>query len=124
MFKKILLVLLTSSFTLFACDANCVACHPKLLKNGKMDADHKILKKCTKCHTAKENEESHGACGVDCWKCHSISKVSEIDIPEHKVLPRCIKCHASLDEKLLNIGSIKEGTFSGNSLQDSIRGLQ
>ena len=29
-----------------------------------------------------------------------------------------------MDEKLLKIGDSKEETFSGNSLQDSIRGLQ
>jgi hypothetical protein len=31
------------SAILFACDANGVTYHPSLIKNGTMDADHKIL---------------------------------------------------------------------------------
>ena len=82
MLKKYLsIVVIAASFTyIYACDANCVACHPKLIKNGKMDDDHKILNRCTRCHTAKENEESHSACGADCWRCHDIRKVGKIDV--------------------------------------------
>lgn len=89
------------SVSLLACDANCVSCHPKLLKNGKIDSVHSILESCTQCHTEKENESSHGACGADCWSCHDISQVNKIDVPQHKVLPKCIKCHQSINKHLL-----------------------
>ena len=121
---RFLTFLIVSSIALFACDANCVICHPKLVENGKLDKNHKILDRCTNCHTAKENEQTHDACGADCWQCHSINEVNKIDIPEHKALPRCIKCHVSLDKSLLKIEGQGEDYFGTASLQDSIRGLQ
>ncbi len=102
--------------SLFGCDANCVTCHPKLLKNGVMDNNHKILERCVKCHTEKENESTHGACGADCWSCHDISKVGRIDIPEHRVLPTCIKCHESIDKHLF---IPNKDLFSSNTLRTS-----
>lgn len=121
---KLLTILLASNIVLFACDANCVVCHPKLIKSGKLDENHKILGRCTNCHTAKENEQAHGACGADCWQCHSIDEVNKIDIPEHKALPQCIKCHVSLDRSLLKIEGQSEDSFSAASLKDNIEGLQ
>lgn len=120
---KFLILLITSNIILFACDANCVVCHPVLVKNGELDKNHKILGRCTNCHTAKENEQAHSECGADCWQCHSVDEVNKIDIPEHKALPRCIKCHVSLDKNLLKIEGQSESSFSTVSLKDSIEGL-
>ena len=99
MFKKIFLLNSILSVALFACDANCVTCHPSLVKNGKMDVNHKILNNCVRCHTPNEEQKSHDTCGADCWSCHDIKKVSKINIPEHKVLSKCIKCHVALDKQ-------------------------
>ena len=82
---------------LYACESNCVACHPKLIKkNGQMDSDHKILTTCIKCHTKKSMQKVDmgvTSCGEDCWKCHNIKKVAKVNIKEHKALNKCIKCH-------------------------------
>lgn len=102
-----------------ACDANCVACHPSLVKNGEMDNDHAILDRCSRCHTEKESDKDHGACGADCWSCHDIKQVSAVDIPEHRVLAKCIKCHQSIDK---NFFSIPGDTGGENLLIDSLKG--
>lgn len=102
--------------SLFACDANCVTCHPKLLKNGVMDDNHKILERCTKCHTEEKSSNDHGACGQDCWSCHDITKVNKVDIPEHRILPTCIKCHESINKHLFVPSS---DPFSGKTLRTS-----
>jgi len=115
-------VLQILSSGLQACDANCVACHPKLIQSGDYDNNHKILKQCTKCHTEDKDEEAHGACGSDCWQCHSIKKVSAVDIPEHKALAVCIKCHMSIDKDFFNLKNKKDG-FSDKLLIDSIDGV-
>ena len=99
--KNIFIFLMFLSFKLFGCDANCLACHPNLEKNGKLDANHQILRSCTNCHVQEEGKEDHGACGVDCWQCHDITKVNKVPVKEHKVLPKCIKCHESIDKSLL-----------------------
>ena len=106
--------------TLFACDANCLACHPKLAPNGKYDNNHKILKRCTNCHTQDPNEEDHGACGADCWECHDIQKVGDVNIPEHKVLAKCIKCHESVDKHLFEKGA--NPLMRQGSLLDTLEG--
>ena len=119
MYKKILLLNFIFSVVLFACDANCVACHPSLIKNGKMDANHKILNNCVKCHTPNEEKKSHNTCGADCWSCHDIKKVSEINVPEHKVLSKCIKYHISLDKQLFDIEKDAD-RFGDKYLKNSI----
>lgn len=114
---KIYLLSLISVSISFACDANCLACHPKLAPNGKYDKNHAILKRCTNCHTQDPNEEDHGACGADCWECHDIQKVGHIDIPEHRVLAKCIKCHESVDKHLFEKGNsplMQDGTLLEN----------
>ncbi|WP_457750312.1 hypothetical protein [Sulfurimonas sp.] len=104
--------------SLLACDADCVACHPKLLSNGKYDKDHVILKQCTKCHTKEKDEETHGACGADCWQCHDIHNVSRVYIPEHEALSKCIQCHLSIDKKFFKLPA--SNSFSGDTLIDSL----
>ena len=115
-YKIISLLILLMRVSLFACDANCVTCHPKLLKNGVMDDNHKILERCTKCHTEEKSSNDHGACGQDCWSCHDITKVNKVDIPEHRILPTCIKCHESINKHLFVPSS---DPFSGKTLRTS-----
>lgn len=103
----------------FACEANCVACHPSLEKNGLMDSDHQILRNCVNCHTAKEDEVSHDACGADCWSCHDVQKISHMDVPEHRVLSKCIACHVSLDKELFNFKENKN-IFSNNTVKNQL----
>jgi len=119
MIKKAIPLMIFLSLNIFACDANCVACHPVLIKNGSMDSDHKILNNCVQCHIENKEEESHGSCGADCWSCHDIKKVSKIDIPEHKILKKCIKCHIGLDKQFFNLQNT-ESAFENNFLKDSI----
>lgn len=107
---------------LFACDANCITCHPKLIKNGKMDKRHKILRKCVQCHTKKENETTHGVCGADCWSCHDIQKVSRVNIKEHRALQGCIDCHESIDKHLLEIAP-QNNQMQSPSLLDTLKGM-
>jgi len=73
-------------------------CHPKLLKKGKLDDNHKILRECKKCHQINSNdlEKMGSLCGQDCWDCHNIQKVSKVAIAEHIILNQCIKCHTKL----------------------------
>jgi antirestriction protein len=119
---KILLILslLFLSFcNIFACDANCISCHPNLLnESGKMDKNHEILNRCTRCHIAKKDEKDHGACGADCWQCHDIKEVSKINIDEHKVLNKCIECHKSIDKDFFDISTNRE--FNNNLLIKSL----
>jgi hypothetical protein len=116
------LIVVTCTSTLLACDADCVVCHPTLIKNGSFDEDHKILKKCTRCHTAKDNDKTHDTCGADCWQCHDINKVGSLDISEHRALPGCIKCHESIDKNFFGVSSDKHA--ADTMLLDSLkRGL-
>jgi len=118
--KLIFCVLCIVSFYIQAeaCDANCVACHPKLLKNGKMDSNHAILNRCLKCHTEKDSDKDHGSCGQDCWSCHDIQKVSAINISEHRILPKCIKCHQSIDKSFFEL---PKNTHKNGLMIDSIK---
>ena len=120
-YKIVLLTPLLIQTSIFACDANCVTCHPKLLKNGAMDNNHKILERCIKCHTKDEDNKNHGSCGQDYWPCHDITKVNKVDIPEHRILPTCIKCHESINKHLFVPSN---NTFSQKTLQTSfLKGL-
>jgi len=121
MISKILYLsfMFLTAMQLFACDANCVTCHPNLLKDGEMDSNHAILNRCKKCHTKQEDSEDHGACGQDCWSCHDISKVDMINVPEHKVLPSCIKCHQNINKSFFDVSG---GTKNSGMLIDSIKG--
>lgn len=92
---------------MYACDANCASCHPVLIKDGKYDDNHRILKNCINCH--QPNDDDHGSCGADCWDCHDVNKVAEIDITEHRVLKQCIECHTSIQKQFLN-GEMNDGS--------------
>ena len=87
----------------FGCDADCLSCHPSLLKNGRYDSRHEILKECTKCHTKSKESDNHGVCGADCWSCHDIKRVGRTGIKEHESLQRCVSCHTKIDKHLLDI---------------------
>lgn len=114
-------VLLLSATLAFGCDANCTTCHPDLIKNGKMDQEHQILKRCTNCHKEDKEGSSHSACGEDCWDCHSIQKVSKIEIKEHKVLPRCINCHSKLKKGFDIFMDHNSDPFNKTTLFDALR---
>ncbi len=85
----------------YTCDGDCMKCHPKLLKNGKLDKDHKILKNCINCHKITTNDlnKMGSLCGQDCWDCHSIQKTMLIKNKEHLALNGCIKCHIKLHKE-------------------------
>jgi len=84
---------------LFACESDCIICHPKLkaLENNPKNPyykQHHFLKSCTKCH---KNHPQKGVdkCGADCFDCHSRQKLINTPIPEHRKLKNCTKCHKS-----------------------------
>ena len=114
-------ILLLSTTLAFGCDANCIVCHPNLIKNGKIDKEHQILKRCTNCHKENKGGSSHSACGSDCWDCHSVQKVSKIDVQEHKVLPSCIECHSKLKSGFDLLDSKHSNQFDQTSLSNAIK---
>ncbi len=120
--KIIFIIFLFSGIGIYACEGNCVACHPKLIKkNGKMDKNHEILTTCKKCHTKKSlSKVNMGAtsCGQDCWQCHDMKKVAKTNIKEHKVLNTCIKCHTAKDKNIFKFDNSKQ--YSGKNLIDII----
>ncbi len=99
---KILLTLMLSTATvLFACDGNCVKCHPTLIKNGHLDKNHAILSTCMNCHKVDTDDlaKMGAICGQDCWQCHDVKKVMKIPNKAHLSLNKCIDCHTKLDKK-------------------------
>jgi hypothetical protein len=97
MLKQIVLIL-TITLRVVACDGDCVKCHPTLMKSGSLDNNHKILSKCINCHkiTSNDLERMGSLCGQDCWECHSVNKVMSIKNKEHEALNKCIDCHVKL----------------------------
>lgn len=97
-FKVIVFLPLIIASSIFACDGDCMKCHSALLKHGKLDANHKILRSCVKCHKLSSNDlaKMGSICGEDCWECHSVKKVMSVPIKEHLALNRCIACHKKL----------------------------
>jgi len=89
---------------LFSCTGDCFSCHPQLLEN--IDANHKPMLLCKKCH---QKSTGVSQCGADCFECHSEESISR-DIVEHKVIDNCRNCH-------LKKSIFKEKSFSpfGNS---------
>ena len=98
MFKQSIFLLFFTFLNLFACDGDCIKCHPTLIKSGSLDKNHKILAKCIDCHKITSNDlmRMGSLCGQDCWECHSVKKVMSIKIKEHQVLDKCINCHEKL----------------------------
>lgn len=99
--KNIIIILVFVGSFLFACDGDCMKCHPSLLEKNGPDANHKVLETCITCHqTSSDDLQRMGAmCGQDCWDCHSIDKVQKVVNPAHMVLNSCIDCHKKLDQK-------------------------
>ncbi len=98
---RILFVLIFLKIFLFACEGDCMACHPDLLKKGKLDKEHQILKTCVTCHTKEQMSkiDMGGGCGQDCWECHDVKKVSSSGVKEHEGLDKCITCHMKLKKE-------------------------
>ncbi|WP_457561037.1 hypothetical protein [Caminibacter sp.] len=90
---------------LFACESNCIKCHPKLKpletnSSNPLYKEHHFLTTCTKCHP---NHPVKGAdkCGSDCFACHSREKLVKTDIPAHQKLKSCTKCHSPAPTDIL-----------------------
>jgi len=111
----LILILTVTIINVYACEGDCVKCHPILLKNSKIDNTHKILKNCKTCHSITTNDLGNmgASCGQDCWDCHNVREVMSITnnkgnvINEHAALNRCITCHVKLESNtssyLINI---------------------
>lgn len=98
------MLLLAFSVT-YACENDCMKCHPVLMKSGSLDNNHKVLDTCIECHKVTSNnfEKMGSMCGQDCWQCHSVKKVMKVKNKSHMALDTCISCHISLEkDKLLN----------------------
>ncbi len=92
--KKLLLFF---GIVIFACESDCLNCHPKLKpleSNPKHPfyKEHHFLITCTKCHP-NHKVKNDDKCGADCFECHSRKKLINTPIPEHQKLKTCIKCH-------------------------------
>jgi len=102
MIKKIALTLLIT-FS-FACNSNCISCHPKLKKLYQKDStyykEHYFLQNCTKCH--KNHKSNNSQCGGDCFDCHSrVKLINTTHILEHQKLSSCIKCHKNTLQEII-----------------------
>ena len=101
MIKKIALILLIT-FS-FACDSNCISCHPKLKELYKKEnpyyKEHSFLQDCTKCH--KNHKSTTSQCGADCFDCHSRKKLINTPILEHQKLRSCTKCHKNTLQEII-----------------------
>lgn len=105
---KVVLVLFSFIYFLYACSGDCLACHP-VLKDKIDKPPHQLLKKCIECHI-DDKSESMGSCGGDCFACHDKDKViNSMSIDSHKKLQNCKSCHFKADE-VLNF-SPKNGNF-------------
>lgn len=92
--KKLLILLLLFSASLFACTGDCMSCHPSLEKNILTDKRHSPMLTCIYCH--KENSESMAECGPDCFVCHTKEKIDKPDVREHDAIEDCRICHMKL----------------------------
>jgi hypothetical protein len=98
---------------LWACEGDCMVCHPGLKRlEGKTAAEHAVLRSCKTCHKKAMRESNATAeCGRDCWECHDIRRVRSMDVAAHKGLNRCIECHLTLDRDLLRGGNMMEKIY-------------
>jgi len=89
---------------LFACESDCVTCHPKLKElynpHNKYYKEHAFLKECTKCHKSHPSR-GDDKCGADCFECHSRQKLINTPIKAHQKLRTCTKCHKK--EEILDL---------------------
>ena len=98
---KIFISLTLSYNIAYACDGDCIKCHPNLIRSGSLDKDHEVLAKCIECHKISSDDLNRmgSLCGQDCWECHNVKKVMTIKNVEHLALNDCIDCHKKLKEK-------------------------
>jgi len=91
--KKALFLLVS---VLFACESDCVTCHPKLKElynpKNRYYQEHAFLKDCTKCHKSHPTK-GEDKCGADCFECHDREKLANTPVPAHRKLKNCTKCH-------------------------------
>jgi len=120
---KFFLFIFSISALLFACEGDCLKCHPTLIKSGRIDANHQILTTCKNCHnsTPKDFEKMGAACGQDCWECHSVQKVMAIKIKQHEVLKNCIACHKKLAKNQGYLQINKDGFSKENFFKDLVQ---
>ena len=128
MIYNVAITLAVSALAIFACDGDCIKCHPALIKSGHLDKNHEILSTCIKCHkvTSDDLQRMGAICGQDCWQCHDVKKVMKIPNKAHLSLNRCIDCHTKLDKKDDMFSGYKEFSFpqQNNSLQNRLQKWQ
>lgn len=112
---KHLITLLILTYTLFACNGDCMSCHPKLMDGIDTDERHKPMLGCIKCHSP--NPEKMAQCGNDCFACHSMVKIYEADVDEHDVIQGCRDCHVGQVEKMFDMTK-SFNQSKGDSLKD------
>jgi len=96
--KKIAVFFIVIGFIkLFACNGDCLSCHPTLKKNILSDERHKPMLTCIECH--KDNAGT-SECGEDCFACHSMKKINDSGISQHSVVKDCRECHLKTDNVL------------------------
>lgn len=94
---RVLLVLASFLYILYACSGDCLSCHP-VLKDKIEEPPHLLLKKCIECHK-DDNIEAMGSCGGDCFACHNKEKViNSTSVDSHRELESCKTCHFKADE--------------------------
>jgi hypothetical protein len=106
MFSRIFIIFLFLFSAVYACESNCLNCHPKLKPletnpHNKYYKEHHFLTTCTKCHK-NHPEKGDDKCGADCFECHSRQKLIQSKVPEHRKLNGCTKCHKSLEFENMN----------------------
>ncbi len=118
--KNVILLLFFIKLSLFACEGDCISCHPGLLKNGKFDKEHEVLKSCVTCHTKEQMSkiDMGAGCGQDCWECHDVKKVSTSGVKEHEGLDRCIECHLKIRKNSLIFNSPLDGVGKPTTLDN------
>lgn len=97
---KLIFLLLTLKYFVFACGGTCLECHPKL-QPLITDKEHTVLNQCVTCHD--KPAQHGGACGQDCFSCHDKGKLySDASVKEHQAIRECYSCHKDNADLLIN----------------------
>ena len=112
---KILVLLVSFIFTLFACTGDCLSCHQKLAPTINTDVRHMPMLTCIRCHAPNLNSKAE--CGANCYACHPMSKLRKAKVIEHEVIQECIDCHTTDLAKFLD-SSYSSKQIGGDSLKE------
>ena len=114
--NKIIILLLSVTYILYACTGDCLTCHPNLVPTINEDERHKPMLTCINCHSADPN--SMAECGSDCFACHSMEKINKPNVREHDVIQECRDCHMKLADELRNVNLIPTQSYSQEPLKE------